>query len=301
MAEEFKILFVVNPASGTSSKNNWEATIREFFKPFQHKIEFFLLTGKNDAESLAYWIEQITPDRVVAVGGDGTVSLVAEQLLGKDMAIGILPAGSANGMAKELDISTNMKDALHTILEGEVRHSDVIRINKNQICLHLSDLGLNAQLVKYFEKGNLRGKLGYAKLIFKVLLNKKLMHVNIVADGKEIMRKAFMVVIANASKYGTGALINPTGNIHDGKFEIVIVRKIAFGEVLKMFLHFKRFNPKKVEVFHATTAQINTRNNTDFQVDGEYLGKVKSVEAEIIAGKLKVLLPKDHANNNKKP
>ena len=68
-----------------------------------------------------------------------------------------------------------------------------------------------------------------------------------------------MVVIANASKYGTGAMINPEGNLHDGLFEIVVVRKIAFVSILKMFMHFRRYNPKKVEIFQAETAQIKTK------------------------------------------
>src|SRR5947207_1059053 len=85
-----------------------------------------------------------------------------------------------------------------------------------------------ATVLKYFEEGHLRGKLGYFLRVFKVLWRKKMMSVTIRTDKEEITRKAFMVVIANASKYGTGAMINPEGNLHDGLFEIVIVRRIAF-------------------------------------------------------------------------
>lgn len=291
-ATNLKILFVINPISGTKSKIAWEPAIRKYFVNLSHNFDFFLLDGKDDATSLKYWIEKLQPERVIAVGGDGTVSLVAEQLLGKNIAMGILPAGSANGMAKELNIPVDVDAALDIILNGEITPSDVIRINDKEICLHLSDLGVNAQLVKYFEQGNLRGKLGYALKIFKVLWRKKLMHVTIKTDKEEIEKKAFMVVIANASKYGTGALINPEGNLHDGVFEIVVVRKIAFLSILKMFLHFRRFNPKKVEVFEAESATITTTNDVHFQVDGEYLGKTKNVKAQIIKGQLNLILPR---------
>jgi YegS/Rv2252/BmrU family lipid kinase len=287
-----KILFVINPISGAKGKIAWEPAIRNYFTILNHSFDFFLLDGKDDATSLKYWIEKLQPERVIAVGGDGTVSLVAEQLLGTNIAMGILPAGSANGMAKELDIPSDVNGALDIIINGEIKPCDAIRINDKELSLHLSDLGVNAQLVKYFEQGNLRGKLGYALKVFKVLWRKKMIDVTIKTNKEEIKRHAFMVVIANASKYGTGALINPEGNLSDGFFEIVVMRRINFISVLKMFLKFKRFNPKKVELFQAESAVITTVKKTHFQVDGEYLGKVDAVKATIIKSQLKLILPR---------
>ena len=74
-----KILFVINPISGAKGKIAWEPAIRNYFTNLNHSIDFFLLDGKDDATSLKYWIEKLQPERVIAVGGDGTVSLVAEQ------------------------------------------------------------------------------------------------------------------------------------------------------------------------------------------------------------------------------
>ncbi len=289
--DTLKILFVINPGSGAKSKKDWETETRNYFKPLNHIIEFYLITGKDDVVSLLYWIDTYKPDRVVAVGGDGTVSLVAELLLSSPIAMGILPAGSANGMAKELSIPVTVEGAMDVILNGEIKQTDLIRINDKYICLHLSDLGVNAQLVKYFDEGDLRGLLGYAKLVSKVLVNKQKMHVTIQTDKEEIKSHAFMVVLANASKYGTGALINPEGNLHDGMFELVIVRKLAFWSVVKMFLQFKRFNAKKVELFQVKSATIKTTRKMHFQVDGEYIGKVDHIEATILHAKLNLLLP----------
>jgi diacylglycerol kinase (ATP) len=289
-----KILFVINPVSGGKKKFNWESIIRDYFKNLPHIIEFYVLSGKDDTGSLDYWIEKLQITRIVAVGGDGTITLIAKQLLGTNLIMGILPAGSANGMAKELQIPETPEGSLDNIINGKIKCCDVIKINENDISIHLSDFGLNARLVKYFDEGKLRGMWGYARMIVKVLWRKKLMNAHIVADNLDLETKAYMVVIANASKYGTGAVINPEGNVGDGVFEIVIVRKLSLSQLVRMFLSYKNFNPKKVEVFHAKTATITTRRKTHFQVDGEYKGKLDTVTATIIPSKLNLLVKKDY-------
>lgn len=290
-SESLKILFVINPGSGPKSKGNWETAIRQHFKELIHSIEIFVLTGKNDADSLKYWIERLQPERVVAVGGDGTVSLVAKELLSTGIEMGILPAGSANGMAREINIPSNFEGAMDVVLHGVAIDTDIIRINDDKICIHLSDIGVNAQIIKYFEENNVRGKIGYARMFLKALWKRHLMKVSIEMDGVTINTPAFMVVIANASKYGTGAVINPEGNLHDGKFEVVIVRRIAVTEFLKLFFRYKQYDPKKVEVFQTTSAMIRTRRPVHFQIDGEYLGKINQFKAVIEPRVLKLILP----------
>lgn len=285
------ILFVINPISGGKTKTEWETAIKDYFKPLAFNIDFFVLDGKHDNDSIAYWTEKLKPMAVVAVGGDGTVSLVAKQLVGKDIALGILPAGSANGMAKELGIPGNADAAMSIIAKGNIKNADVIRINNEHICLHLSDIGLNAKLIKHFEEGKLRGKWGYATKILKTLWSKKNMRVNIITEDKQSSHMALMVVLANASKYGTGAVINPTGNLYDGKFEVVIIRRLAISELFKMWFRPIPFNPKKIKIFPATAVTIQTTKRVHFQVDGEYLGKINHVEANILPGQLKLIVP----------
>lgn len=284
------ILFILNPASGGKRKTNWEPVIRDYFKSLSHTIEFFILTGKEDAASIQYWIKQLSPQRVVAVGGDGTISLVAKQLLGSSIPMGILPGGSANGMAKELEIPDEPVDAIDILINGKVQCCDVIKINEDDICIHLSDLGMNARLVKYFEKSALRGMWSYARMLVKIIVQRNLMQAHIIADNLDINVPAYMVVIANASKYGSGAVINPEGVIYDGKFELVIVREFSFIEMFKMFLSDKAFDPKKVEIFQTTKAVITTKRKTHFQVDGEYKGKINKVTAEVIPSALNLMV-----------
>ena len=289
-AASSKFLFVVNPISGGKEKGDHEEAIKKYFSTLPHVVEFFLLDGKNDAQRLKQALEQVKPQKVVAVGGDGTVSLVAKKILGTEMQLGIIPAGSANGMARELDIPININDALQIVVENNVKKADVILVNK-EVCLHLSDIGLNARLVKYFEEGNTRGKLGYARMVMKVLWRKRNIRVIIQTKDREIKRDAFMVVLANASKYGTGAVINPHGDLYDGLFEVVIMRKVAISELFKMWVRPQTFNPKKIEIIQATAVHIDTDHGVHFQVDGEYLGKINHIDAKILAGKLNILLP----------
>ncbi len=286
-----KLLFIINPVSGGKEKQDWEISIREYFKALPHSIEFYLLNGKDDSASIQHYIEQIKPDKVVAVGGDGTIKLVAEILRGKEIAIGILPAGSANGMAKEFNLPLTKNEALDVVLNGQKKSTDVIRLNDDEICLHLSDLGLNAMLVHYFEGSKTRGMRGYAQGVFKMFWNKQKIYATIITDKGILHRKAYMIVLANASKYGTGATINPDGKTDDGFFEVVIVRRLNFWSLLNMLIAHKSFNAGKVEIISTKKVEITLLKKTYFQVDGEYRNKIKSIKAEVLSGCLNIMLP----------
>lgn len=288
-----KILFVINPNSGGKNKQDFETQIKSYFEKLSHDVLYYHLSGNNDEVGIKKEIDVFGPHKVVAVGGDGTVNLVAKVMMGSDIKMGIIPGGSANGMAKELTLPTVFNNMMTLIMEGEAKCADIIKINGNDICLHLSDIGLNARLVKYFEEGNMRGKLGYAKVALKVLWRKQNIQVIIKSADNIIRRNAFMVVLANASKYGTGAVINPEGSLYDGLFEVVIIRQLAIFEILKMWFKPKPFNKKNIEIIKATSVHIMTGHKVHFQVDGEYKGKVKEVKAEMVAHQLYLIVPKD--------
>lgn len=287
-----KLLFVINPVSGGKEKRDWEEQIRQYFKTSPHEMEFFILTGKSDAVSVAHHIESVNPERVVGVGGDGTVKMIAEIVKGKDKPLAIIPAGSANGMAKELGIPLNVNEALKAAVHGVVKPIDTIHINDEETCIHLSDIGLNAMLVKQFEKSKKRGMWNYVIAFFKVLWKKQRMHLTIKTDTETFERHAFMVVIANATKYGTGAVINPEGDIADGRLEVVVVRRLNVLELLKMLITRKPFHPNRIEVFSTKTLEITARHKAYFQVDGEYRGKITRLKAVIEPGALQVMLPR---------
>jgi diacylglycerol kinase (ATP) len=279
--DPLKILFVLNPISGGSPKTEIELFISEYAKANNIEYEIFHTTGSHDNESVKHWVNSIQPDRVVAVGGDGTLKLVAEVLLGTNIPIGIIPAGSANGMARELELPVDTKECMDAIVKGNTDRIDVIVINDTDICLHLSDIGMNAQLVKYFEENGLRGKLGYARGVFRMLLKRSLLQVRINDKHKEIERNAFMVALANARMYGTGAMINPTGDLRDGTFEVIVIRRLTIIALIKMFFRKERFSSRYIEIIPAQSVYIHVRKKAYFQVDGEYKGKTRAIHAEI--------------------
>lgn len=289
--QKHRILFVINPVAGGKPKGDIETSIHQYFTPLeQFETEWYMLGGADDKPSLKYWIDNWQPETVVAIGGDGTLKMVAELLMNTDIKIGLLPAGSANGMAKEFGLPDDLDKCLKILAEGKAKNIDLISIN-NDISIHLSDIGLNAQLVKYFEESNQRGKWGYIREVWKVLLNKKELKVQLTVNGKPVFRKAFMVVIANACRYGTGAIINPKGNLTDGLFEIIIIKKISFWEFTKMFIGYRGFNKDKTEIFQLSETKISVQGSGGFQIDGEYKGAVHKVEAKILPKALKVIVP----------
>ena len=286
-----RFLFAVNPASGSAEKVDWDATIRAYFAPLPHSAELLTLAGKDDETALRQRIEQHRPDRLVAVGGDGTVKLVAEAAMAANLPLAVLPAGSANGMAKELNLPADPTEALHIAVGGQERAVDVLYLNGTDLCLHLSDIGLNAQLVRHAKHKNWRGMLGYARAAFWSVLHRRQLRVRIHTDEGEVSRAAMMVVLANARVYGTGATINPDGDVADGKFEVVLLRRLVGRELLKMFWRFRPFDPAAIEIFCTTAVQLEIKRPADFQVDGEYRGKTTRVVVEIRPGALRMLVP----------
>ena len=117
------------------------------------------------------------------------------------------------------------------------------------------------------------------------------MEITLTTDNKEIRREAAMVVLANATKYGTGVVINPEGDLGDDLFEVIIVKKPSFSEIFKMRFSHRPFNPEKVELFKTRSANIHSRRRVHFQVDGEYMGKINNIKAEIMPGILEVIVP----------
>lgn len=275
-----KLLFIVNPGSG-SDAIDFKTVITEFFESREQTFEIFELPETCAIDQIKQVISNSKADRVIAVGGDGTLKLVAECLKGQKIPIGIIPAGSANGMAKELGIPLIIQEALETALHGEPKEIHAVMVN-NELCIHLSDIGFNAYIVKKFDDLPQRGMWGYAKATWKALWAHHKMQVEFNIGKDTIRSEAAMVVIANATMYGTGVKINPEGKLDDDVFEVILVKKYSFMEILKIKFTNLPFNPENIELFHTDKLLIKTRHKVHFQVDGEYLGKVNQVEAQLL-------------------
>ena len=284
-----RLLFVVNQGSGNRDESLSEKIINHFADS-ETSIEIFELPRKCDIEQIKKAILKAKADRVVAVGGDGTLKLVAECLLNTETPIGIIPAGSANGMAKDLGIPLEIEEALEIAAYGTPKKIHATLVN-DELCIHLSDIGFNAYLVKKFDELPTRGMLTYAKSAWHAFWNHKKMQVQFNVGERQIKTSAAMVVIANATKYGTGFEINPDGKLDDDVFEVILIKEYAVMEILKIWVSKLPWNPKKIESFQASEVKISTKYQAHFQVDGEYLGKTNKVEAKLIPNAINIIMP----------
>ena len=283
-----KVLFIINPGSGNKDVN-YSKEIEDFFISREEEIEIYQLPNNCSLDKIKSAITKSKADRVVAVGGDGTLKLVAECLLGTDTPIGIIPAGSANGMAKELGVPEELNEALLLVLNGNPKKIHAIEVN-GELCIHLADIGFNAYIVKKFDELPTRGMLTYAKAAWHAFWYRRKMDVEFKIEGKIIKQQAAMVVLANAKEYGTGFEINPDGKLDDDLFEVIIVKDYAVMEIIKIWATKLPWNPEKIESFQTSALKITTKHKVHFQVDGEYQGKVNKIEAKLIPKAINVIV-----------
>ncbi len=283
------LLFVINPCSGEGC-SNWEEKILSFADLDQYRFTFFTLSKNTTYEILEVEISKQQPSIVIAVGGDGTIRFVATCLLNKNIPLGIIPAGSANGLAMELGIIKDLPQSLQTILTGSKKTIHVLELN-NQICIHLSDIGLNAHAMRTFELQQQRGFWGYFLASLNVLWKSSKIKAVLEFNNQKVSAKAELIVIANCTKYGTGAIINPIGVLNDTKFEIIIVKTISVFEIFKMIFSHSSFDPNKIEVFQTSQLLIKTKKKVHFQMDGEYLGKLNEIQVKIIPNAITIMVP----------
>lgn len=286
-------MIVINPKSGTGQKNNFESIISRVSQREGFIYEIYKTTGNRDREEIRHQIEAFRPHLVIPVGGDGTINMVAAELLGSKIKLGMIPTGSANGLAFNLGIPSGFEDALNKNIQGAFKPFDVIQINESHYCLHLSDVGINARIVKRFEKEGDRGFWGYGKQLFRELLSSKLSFRCLIKTSEYTKKlKAEMVVIANAQSYGTGVQINPNGRWGDGKFEIVVIKPYPWWFIFTfIYAGFagKLDKMQYVKVFTSTEAEIVFNKKQDLQIDGEVMEPVERIKLNIIPAALQVI------------
>jgi diacylglycerol kinase (ATP) len=287
-----KILFVINPAAGGKDHDETIKQIEEVSGSKGLQTKFIFTNGKDDEAKVIRSLREFAPDKVAAGGGDGTIRMVARNLIEFKLPLGILPLGSANGLAKALEIPTDPLQALELILTtGQVRKMDMLRFNDEHLCIHLADIGVNALIVKKYEEGGERGLIGYAKNLMSSIQESPPLKIIIRTPDGITTKEGYMMAFANAHKYGTGVQISE-GSVSDGKFEICNVEKIALDEAIKAGLTILNvFVDKNMfsDVISCPEAEVEIDQPVDFQIDGEYMGKVTHLKIEIIPGCVKLL------------
>lgn len=268
-----KYLFIVNPVSG--SKADRKQTLTEIKSSLAPTVLTITETTGKETEDIAMvrkHIEEDEWDAILAGGGDGTIRMIAKATDNPDIPIGIIPLGSANGLARCLETDT-LALAIEAIKTGKTINADILHIN-NDICLHLSDFGFNAGLIKKFEGEDERGMIAYFKSSLKQFKEMKPYRFSITINGKTEETTARLLVIANADKYGTGAIINPVGKIDDGVLEIIALNPEGFDEMVSVSLDLFQGTLDESEyakIWTCKQARIANPDGADFQIDGEVM------------------------------
>lgn len=285
------VLMVVNPISGAIDKAELIEKVKKETVIKEAGIIIFNTSGQNDKIKLKKLIEDKVPCRIIVAGGDGTIKMVAEAMGNNKIPIGIIPAGSANGLSYNLHLPLNLDEQIRTAFNDNILDLDIISIN-GEYCLHMSDFGVNAELISRYEKSKIRGKLGYLLQSIPTLVQSEYpFKFTVEANDKIFETEGILLAIANASSYGTGAKVNPKGKMDDGHFEILIYKNFDFIEILKTLRNEVELDPEVVEVITTKRVKITCEIPVAFQIDGEYLGEIDLIEAHVLPKKLKIACP----------
>lgn len=284
------IILVVNPISGDVDKSKIVVETKNFAENVDVNVIVFETSGKDDIARLIFYYNEYLPNRILIAGGDGTVKMVAEAMENHDVVLGIIPAGSANGLATDLNLPSTIVENLEIAFGDNFMQMDMIAINGKK-SLHLSDLGLNAVLVKNYEKSSVRGMFGYALQAFTTLKNlDDPFFVTVTANDETFNCLARMVVIANSKKYGTGVVINPNGEMDDGKFELIVLKNLDIVVLGKIITGNMPIESDDIEIISTDKATLTTNVPVSFQIDGEYIGEETNLNIEILHQQMKVAI-----------
>lgn len=217
-----KIVFILNPISGTISKAGVPDLVERHLDHERFAYEIWRTEHAGHATDLARRASREGVDCVVAVGGDGTVNEVGRALVGTETAMGILPCGSGNGLARHLRIPLDIRRAIEVINAGEVHMLDYGTINDHAFFCTCG-VGFDAFISEKFAASTRRGLLTYMENTLRSGLQyRPETYIIEDRDGEESCR-AFLIACANASQYGNDAYIAPYASMKDGLFDVVVM------------------------------------------------------------------------------
>lgn len=281
---ETKALMIFNPNAGPDEINATELAIQIKAAIPGLSLDVFETAGEKDEETLQRRLKGTKYALILIAGGDGTVKLAAA-CAQQHCPMAILPVGSANGLASCLGIKT-LDDALEALSTMETVAMDGIMI-ADELCLHLADFGFNANLVHRFEEGNSRGMIGYIKSSLAEIFSTEISRFVLEHDGEQTEIEAHMLVIANGDRYGTGAVINPEGELSDGWFEVIAVTVQDAEDVIQLSMGLisgNKIEGKSFRTWTLKSCKIQNLSGAKFQVDGELMGTPAEITVKIEPG-----------------
>lgn len=288
-----KIVFIINPFSGTSAKVSTPELIAKHLdtSKFDHSIAFTKYAGH--AIELSKNAVEDKKDIVVAVGGDGSVNEVAQALVGSETSLGVLPGGSGNGFAMHLGLGRNTKKAIEFLNTGKKICIDTCTVN-DRFFANVAGIGFDARIAFMTKKNKKRGFLPYFSTSIKESSKFKPASLVIELDGKKIEGEYAAAVVANASMYGYHFTIAPEASLQDGVMDIMLIKKsplykyfLASYRFLNRSLHLSRIT----ETYQGRDLRISLSQKDYIHVDGEGYESELNLSFQINPKSLNVIIP----------
>lgn len=301
MTNSFRhIVFLINPISGGRSKKRMIDMIETLTT--KASISFEILPTDKDGKypDLKGRVEKKEITDVVVCGGDGTVSQVAGCLQGLEVAIGIIPAGSGNGLARASGIPLKIEDALQVIYNNHAVLVDGFKINNNFSCM-LSGLGFDARVAHNFSKRKSRGLISYVIETVKHFFSASSYHFNIVVNNREHNVRAFFISIANSNQFGNEVTIAPQAQLNDGKLDVVVVNHMNKAKIIWAVIKQIRSGKvrpiegkekvKGVYYFQTSHLTIANFNLAPLHIDGDPVETSEEIKIDVIPNAFRLHVP----------
>ena len=217
-----KAVFIINLISGTADKAAIPGLIDQYLDKTQFEYEIAVTQYAGHASEIAAKAKDDGVDVVVAIGGDGTVNEVARAIVHSSTALGIIPCGSGNGLARHLLLPLNVRKAIEVINRCEIRQLDYGIINDYPFFCTCG-MGFDAFVSMKFAEAGKRGPITYVENVLREGLKYKPETYTIEDDNGTLQYKAFLISCANASQYGNNAYIAPQASMSDGLMDVIIM------------------------------------------------------------------------------
>jgi len=268
------IHFIVNPISGNGKHNITASLLRNYFPRSTFKIEVDYTKYKQHAIAIAKNVVTKNPDIVVACGGDGTINEVASCLVGTAITLGIVPVGSGNGLASNLNIPKDLEKALGIIRKGHSTTIDVGQINHHYFFSNMG-IGVDAAIIKKYEQLGKRTFTGYLKAALLSGFRFKSTKTTLFYNNKTVNTNPYILFISNSNEMGYKLTLTPRARLSDGWLDMVLVpdisviNKLQFGyAVLRNKI--EQFKKAEHALIQNLRIEMPDRIFTDVQIDGEH-------------------------------
>ncbi|WP_432432091.1 diacylglycerol/lipid kinase family protein [Chryseobacterium scophthalmum] len=281
-----KVAFIINPFS---AKKNYQPFLNELKNKVQNPLYYISESILGTDDFIKTHFDEV--DFFVAIGGDGTISTVAKQLINTEKVLAIFPAGSGNGFSNETQFSKNLDELLDKLKAKKSRKIDTFTVN-DRLSINVSGTGFDGKVVKEFEKTN-RGFKNYIKVSLKTFFNYKPIKLKFFDENyKQYNGKYLMVNIANTRQFGNNAYIAPMASKSDGLVDMVLVKK--FPLTYSPLFAFRMFTKKLKEddyITYLPVSEIEFKVNTkNWHLDGEF-NKIKSpIHVKVQPSSLNILI-----------